>query len=435
MQSSLFVSPVGRLQIGALQPGSATHMGKGLPFPSPKRGKKRTFMKNALIKKQPARKQDVKYVRHGTLTQRFRRERIKSNISLKFIYTAKQKLFRKTLFEDGFLHDQKGTLCPHCKKGELGSLKKHSGRDDEEYRCRAKVCQRYSPIHHGHLIFQMGWGNTHVPLNDQAAVLYCAVHNVPLVMTQKITGRSTDFISTIYKSLDKCRKMEVDDAQKEIRMGDGSPGCKKWYDCEADEVDLRKESDGSVRNKNENTVWEQWGGLVQRGDPKSLLLFRLHPKKTCARSPGPGAIQSTDWEPIANKHLKNRHVVLHTDGARAYKLKVEGMLHDHVVHQTKKQMKNGKPVKKHGRYVWIRPKFTKTFVHKLPSNESVKCKGGTQIIDRFWQHLRSFLKYRSLNVGSQAFATRVKSAQWAYWHRTDDLWKATGAMIKKLHVL
>ena len=66
-----------------------------------------------------------------------------------------------------------------------------------------------------------------------------------------------------------------------------------------------------------------------RGTHLTPSSCKLNPKLSKPNSPGPGAIQSTDWAPIANKHLKNRAVVLHTDGARAYNLKVEGLLHDH----------------------------------------------------------------------------------------------------------
>ena len=90
----------------------------------------------------------------------------------------------------------------------------------------------------------------------------------------------------------------------------------------------------------EPVVWEQWGGVVQRGNNKSLILTRLRPKRTQLRAPGPGAMRTADWEPTANRHLKDRHVILHTDGAQAYNLEVDGALHDHVAHKRKKLMRN-----------------------------------------------------------------------------------------------
>ena len=109
-------------------------------------------------------------------------------------------------------------------------------------------------------------------------------------------------------------------------------------------------------------------------------------------------------------------------------------LHDHVVHQKKKLMKNGRPVKKNGKCVWLLPKYTRKFVHTVPNtNRKITCMGGTQIIDRFWRHLRSFLRNRAFAVGSNSLAIRVKSAQWTYWHRNESMWKATGHLLRKQH--
>ncbi len=54
------------------------------------------------------------------------------------------------------------------------------------------------------------------------------------------------------------------------------------------------------------------------------------------RAPGPGPIRKRDWAPLARRHLEGKKVILHTDGARAYTLKVPGVLHDNVVHMKKK---------------------------------------------------------------------------------------------------
>ena len=172
---------------------------------------------------------------------------------------------------------------------------------------------------------------------------------------------------------------------------------------------------------------------MQRGDEKKVLLFRTNASKTCSRAPGPGAIKTIDWAPRARKHLSKRNVVLHTDGARAYQLRVDGLQHDHVVHQKKRLMKNGKVVKKCGKAVWIKPSYTKTFTHKAQSGKAVMCKGGTQVIDRLWQHLRSYLKHRAYAVHSRSMAIRIRSAQWAYWHRNDDLWMETGNILRRLN--
>ena len=168
------------------------------------------------------------------------------------------------------------------------------------------------------------------------------------------------------------------------------------------------------------------GGLHSLGDPSTLVLTRLQPINTKPRAPGPGPIRKRDWEPIANRHLKGKRVVLHTDGARAYKMKVEGVLHDNVVHAKKRVVVNGKTV-------WLRPKFTKTVTHTLPDKKKLTVKAGTQIIDRIWRHVRAHLEGNSAKTGSTSLSNRIRSAQWTYWNRGADLWEATGEMIQAIH--
>ena len=239
-------------------------------------------------------------------------------------------------------------------------------------------------------------------------------------------------IRHIFAGNELCRTMDVEMEEKKIVYGgDGND----WKDVEADEVDLRGEmvADHCDMPQDQQVKWEQWGGVVQRGDPSTLMLTRLKPKRTPTRAPGPGPMRAADWKPFAERHLKNRSVILHTDGAKAYTLKVEGMLHDHVVHKVQRLKKDGQFVKTpQGKNIWLRPRFAKEFAHKLASGRIVKVMGGTQIIDRFWRHLRAYSVGRSAPVGSKALRVRVRSAQWAYWHRGQDLWLETGRMLQRL---
>ena len=77
----------------------------------------------------------------------------------------------------------------------------------------------------------------------------------------------------------------------------------------------------------------------------------------------------------------------------------------------------------------MKPVYTKLFKHKLPNGGTLTCKGGTQIIDRFWEELRAHMKARTGKVGSAALRRRVRSAQWAYWHKGENLWLKTGEML------
>jgi hypothetical protein len=204
----------------------------------------------------------------------------------------------------------------------------------------------------------------------------------------------------------------------------------KWKDVEADEVDLRKstlpddsEDTNSDLEPDEQVKWEQWGGLVERGFPDTLVLTRLDPKLTSVRAPGPGPIRKRDWIPIADRYLKGRDVILHTDGARAYTMEVPGVVHDNIVHQKKEVVINGTKQ-------WVRPKYSKTVIHKLPGGETLAVKAGTQVIDRFWRHLRQHMEGVSARAGSHPLRQKVRSAQWLYWHRDQDLWVQTGKTLK-----
>ena len=118
-------------------------------------------------------------------------------------------------------------------------------------------------------------------------------------------------------------------------------------------------------------------------------------------------------------------MILHTDGAKAYKTKVPGLLHDAVVHQKKKRMVNGKPI-------WSKPIYSKLTVHKLENKQKVKVKSGTQIIDGFWKHLKKHIGNTSKTPGSQALARKIRSAQWLYWFKKENLWLKTGSMLSFL---
>lgn len=74
---------------------------------------------------------------------------------------------------------------------------------------------------------------------------------------------------------------------------------------------MSKQTKWTWANKS-SVAWE-------RGRPKTLNLFRLQPSPTKPRSPGPGPIRRREWLPIAKKYLQDRQVILHIDGAKAYK--------------------------------------------------------------------------------------------------------------------
>ncbi|CAL1168609.1 unnamed protein product [Cladocopium goreaui] len=201
----------------------------------------------------------------------------------------------------------------------------------------------------------------------------------------------------------------------------------KWSDVEGDEATFDKRdvlSDAAWEHEvkaDRSMLWEQWCGLVQRGKPQTLVLARLSPTLTATRSPGPGPITKQDWGPLGKKWLANRSVIFHTDSAKAYKMKLPGVLHDSVVHQKKR-------VKKNGKWEWTKPNFVKMKVHKLPGGKTVKVKCGTQHIDRCWKFIKERLsKGTNVRAGMGRLQAQIRSAQ--YWYRGDDMWVRTGELL------
>ena len=120
-------------------------------------------------------------------------------------------------------------------------------------------------------------------------------------------------------------------------------------------------------------------------------------------------------------------VILHTDGARSYLLKVKGMKHDWVAHKKKRVMIKG-------RAFWLKPKFSKVWWHNVAEEGAPKkklwVKTGTQIIDRAWGMMRKHIGTLSTGPASAMLRDKVRSFQWGYWNRGNDLWAETGAILR-----
>ena len=152
--------------------------------------------------------------------------------------------------------------------------------------------------------------------------MFCAVAGVPRNATRLVLDVDHKAVERTYANNNIARARYVQKKEKSITYG----GTQKWKDVEADEVDLGKGEDPDAIRADEVVKWEQWGGLVERGRPRSLRLFKLKPRLTKKRAPGPGPIRKREWLPIRRKFLSNKHVVLHTDGAKAYQVKLCGPL-------------------------------------------------------------------------------------------------------------
>ena len=392
------------------------------PFPEPKKSV------NRMINKRPACMKslswhNIPYVKEKNKGGFVRMEQTKSKRNIKELLSASDKDIVNMLIEDRLLPDWQGALCPHCQRGKLSALTSN-GRDQIlRHRCSAKNCQRYFLPHHLHPIFSHGKGPEGHPLQMQAAALLLRLLNVPLSSIHILTHINHKAIESMNRRLLLARKGHVQQQEKKIKFG----GCPRaWKEVEADEATFDKKTltpKELAINDGKPVVWEQWGAIVQRGRPETLVLRKLNPARTVRRAPGPGAIRKSDWQPFAQRFLANRKVILHTDSARSYRLKLPGMVHDAVVHKKRK-------VKKNGKWIWLRPTFVRVAKHKLPDGNTVTCKAGTQIVDRAWKFIKERLKRnQNAKVSSLMLTALIRSAQYEYWHRKDDLWVCTGDLV------
>ena len=398
-------------------------------FPAPKRGKRRAARKptNKMQKKPP---NHVPYVRHGKPTAKSRKDRSRWCRSLQDFLNKGEKHVIDTLKVDGILPEWKGVRCPWCSAGVLGPLTKGSQKSGSwHHRCnRGRTCGRRVAPHDFHPIFVHGKGQSTTPLDEQATMLFCALAGCSQAAALRILPKNHKAAEGIYARLHQTQARFVRYEEKKIKFGFGQG----WEDVEADEVDLGKGEDPDAKPNSPTPIaWEQWGGIVQRGAPETLVLFRLDPAKAKRRAPGPGPIRKRDWLPKARKWLADRRVILHTDGAKTYKLKLHGVKHDFVVHKSKRIVVRGRPV-------WLKPKFAKVCWHNIAEEGRPKkqlwVQAGTQIIDRIWGLLRKDLGQTSRGPNSRTLETRIRAFQWAYWNRDNDLWQETGRMLQSLFV-
>ena len=152
---------------------------------------------------------------------------------------------------------------------------------------------------------------------------------------------------------------------------------------------------------------------------RPCLSSACRPRNTKPHAPGPGPSRRQDWTNIAEKHLQGRNLILHTDGAHAYRLKLPSLLHNNVAHKETGVVVKG-----------IRLFGQSLISQKISSTTYVNF--GAQVIDRFWGHLRACLKHAPRRFGSAALKRKIRAAQWIYWHKNQNALQATASMLKEL---
>ena len=360
--------------------------GQKASFPLPKKGLKRMILKRPAGKKTSAWKR-TPYQKPVDGHAYTRKEQVKWRRSLQELLAASDDDILHILKADKLLPEWKDAVCPRCNEGRLGALlTRPSG--GLAHRCSRKHCQQYITPLELHRLFAKTMGMEGHSIQVQAAALLLRLVNVPLSNIHLLTKINHKSIERLSRNLLLLRKGHVQEAEKVIKFGGAG---RAWKDVEVDEATFDKRTPNpeeltvDQKAKGKNTRWEQWGGIIQRGDPKTLVLSKLKPPLTVPRAPGPGAMRKVDWGPLAKTWLEGRNVVLHSDSARSYKMKIAGVVHDAVVHAKKRVRRNGK-------YVWAKPTFVKLASHKLPDGRRIKSKAGTQIVDRAWRFIKERLQ-------------------------------------------
>lgn len=181
-------------------------------------------------------------------------------------------------------------------------------------------------------------------LKTQAAMLLLKLNNLYNNLANSTIHRllhvNHKAIEDIGRRLCVLRKDYVEQKEKEIQFGDGA----SLKDIEADETTFDKKDVSALVTLDDAAKpieWEQWLGVVQRWKPETLVLHRLKPPRTVQRAPGPGAVRKVEWRPFAQRWLQDKKVILHTDSAKSYRLRLPGVLHDSCPLQETRQSPRG----------------------------------------------------------------------------------------------
>lgn len=242
-------------------------------FPSPKRGMLRLILRRpAATKKKSDRppRDSVAYVPEDQQidNKRFAEPRLQTWCTsfLKLSQQSELGLI-KDLLNAGVL--KKFACCPHCGHGKLSCRWKDHRRGYVQ-RCSARACHKFVLPHSHHPVFVASWGVSHVPLRQQALVLFCLVARVEPGKIHLLTGLGRKVVESVCARWRKALVSFVEKKQLTIQLGDG----KKWSQCEVDEVTCRG------KRRGQRVTWYQYCGLLKRGDRRTLILAKMKVKAT-----------------------------------------------------------------------------------------------------------------------------------------------------------
>ncbi|CAE7252415.1 unnamed protein product, partial [Symbiodinium necroappetens] len=327
-------------------------------FPFAKKGKTRFLLKDNLTKTPTSNKvqsekwRKTPYVKNPI---KIRVDRLKWKRNLKDFIGVDEDATVKLLTEDGLLPDWpsvQGTVDSTIPLQTQSLPEVHPSATPQNL----------------HPIFTSNMGSEGHPLAIQASALLLRLAGIPLSSIHIVLGINHKALESMEKKLATTRKCFVDAEQARMVLGNGKST--KWTEVEADEAVFDKclIAAEDAHNPNKTMKWEQWLGMVPRGKPSSLVLFRLRSLTTHKRAPG--------------------------------------------------------------KKVWKPPTFVRLAKHKLPNGRKITVKAGTQVIDRAWRFLKERVKInQNTKTGSHQLTAKIRAAQYEYWQRGKDMWASTGTLL------
>eukprot|EP00971_Amphidinium_carterae_P338167 6475378-Amphidinium_carterae.1 len=240
-------------------------------------------------------------------------DRIKPTITIQSLLKMHERCL-KPMLRSMKLMVHKNTEVRHCqvcgklfgRDGRCGS-RRCTARNVRAGKQRAEDGRYVISVHHNA-----------ADLHMQAAAVLCATVGIGAAQCHLLTGADHKLVERVYGSLRSVVAAKVLELQASINLN----STLEWVDCEADEVTLCKKRVGQGTVK-----WTQYLGIMRRGCPESLILVKMRDRTTIARAPGPGPLRTEEWLEVGRPLLEDKHIILHTDSARAYAAPFNTMRH------------------------------------------------------------------------------------------------------------
>ena len=314
----------------------------------------------------------------------------RTTISLRAVWRMSEEDTMECLMDGGFIADAcldrngSDANCPGVLKV---NYRMTGGQEERKLICVGTTHKHRHKMHwlQGS-IFQ---GHTKLSAADACGVVHCFGLSKDLETTSSDTGLSRRTVGIL---LDRLRLASalVAEFQREALV---------FEDCqvEADETVIRKERVYETLPNGEKRRIGTWHhsiiGLTQRGSTKTVVyMAEPHFVRVDARGkPSPPSLPTTHLIlPLLTKHF-GKFVILHTDGAEAYRsacehLKREGykVVHDSVIHSQGQYTAFGRHDVS-GDLEWE----GSTFAGFGPSGKlRIRVAKGTEKIEGYWRHVK-----------------------------------------------